>query len=110
MLEGKCRQAAGSRRKRKSMASSCSSPPKQRNPNLSILTSLLEPWSSLFPSEKSEYIKLVAVVTIACFVAFSSNYLLVHLFNRHPLPFCDDDLDLLSLSGTNLLYPLFFNF
>lgn len=78
---------------------SCSTPPprkrsraQKRNPNSSILTSL-EPSSSLFPSKKSDFLKLLTVVTIASFVAFSSNFV-INLFSRHPMPFCDDDLDL----------------
>lgn len=102
-----------SSRKQKSMALLSTPPkkrsrPKQRYPNSSssssILTSL-EPSSNLFPSQKSEFIKLLAVVTIASFVAFSSNFV-INLFNRFPIPFCDDThhhLDDLSLSGTKFI-------
>ncbi|KAK1379147.1 MSC domain-containing protein [Heracleum sosnowskyi] len=77
--------------------------PKQRNPSSSILTSL-EPSSNLFPSNKSEFVKLLALVTIASFVAFSSNYV-INLFNRHPIPFCDDSLHDLDLSLSDICTP-----
>ncbi|XP_074341437.1 uncharacterized protein LOC141678911 isoform X2 [Apium graveolens] len=89
-----------------SSSSSSSTPPPKRgsrlnqtSPNSSIPLTSLQPSSNLFPSQKSDFIKLLVVVTIACFVAFSCNYLLVvNLFNRNPLPFCDDDVDDLFLS------------
>lgn len=77
------------------MASSSPKKRWRRNPKKS--SSILEPSSNLFPSKKSEFINLLAVVTIASFVAFSSNYV-INVFNRHPKPFCDHDLDHSPLS------------
>ncbi|XP_017228392.1 uncharacterized protein LOC108192282 isoform X1 [Daucus carota subsp. sativus] len=90
---------------------SLSTPPKRRRraqprtPNSSsspssILASL-EPSPTLLPSKKSEFLKLLGVVTIASFVAFSSNYL-INFFNNHSTPFCDMDL---SLSPSDICIP-----
>ena len=99
----------------KSMAS-LSTPPKRRrraqprspNPSSSSILTSLEPSSTLLPSKKSEFIKLLGVVTIASFVAFSSNYL-INFFNNHSTPFCDMDLSL-SPSGHYLFFLLYFYF
>lgn len=78
------------------------SKPSSRNPNslstLSSLVSLSEPSSDFFPS-KSEFLRLLAVVAIAAFVALACSHVFT-LINQHPKPFCDGGLESsYSISG-----------
>lgn len=91
----------------KSMASSPKQRPKlqHRNPNLSPPSHRipLEPSANLFPT-KSEFLKLLAVVTIASSVALACNFL-VNVVNRQPKPFCDSNVEFDdSLSGKFILF------
>ncbi|XP_059444771.1 uncharacterized protein LOC132176548 isoform X2 [Corylus avellana] len=66
--------------------------PPPSSSSTSSMSSLMEPPQSFFPST-NEFLRLVAVLAIATFVALGCN-LLATTFNRQPKPFCDSgDLD-----------------
>uniref|UniRef100_A0A1J3GLQ6 Man1/Src1-like C-terminal domain-containing protein n=1 Tax=Noccaea caerulescens TaxID=107243 RepID=A0A1J3GLQ6_NOCCA len=67
--------------------------PLKRSPKSSPspVRSLLEPSESFFPS-KEEFVRLLAVVLVACAVAFTCSFLATNLSST-PESFCDSDLD-----------------
>ncbi|MCD7451927.1 hypothetical protein HAX54_014116 [Datura stramonium] len=61
-------------------------------PSTSSISIPLQPSSNLFPSSKSEFSSLIAVVVVATAVAFACNYVFTSL-NQQPKPFCDSNPD-----------------
>ncbi|XP_016510572.1 uncharacterized protein LOC107827871 [Nicotiana tabacum] len=66
--------------------------PSSSRPSASSIDIPLEPSSNFFPSSKSEFSRLLAVVFVASAVAFACNYVFTFL-NHQPKPFCDSNPD-----------------
>nr|GMD76776.1 uncharacterized protein LOC109185403 isoform X1 [Ipomoea batatas] len=53
-------------------------------------SSSLEPSPGFFPTSRAEFLRLVAVISIAASIAFTCNYI-VDVINQQPKPFCNSN-------------------